>query len=69
MPGRRTGSGVGYKAESPKQGKRFNIKTKTIHFAHLVILFIYALLPPTPFPLTLGSLTALVDIYLSKIIQ
>ena len=34
---------VHYNAESPKQGsKRFNHITKTIHFAHLVILFIYA---------------------------
>ena len=43
MLGWRTWSGVGkYKAESPKQGiKRFNYITKTIHFADLVILFIY----------------------------
>ena len=43
MLGRCSGSGVGkYNAESPKQGsKKFNSTTKTIHFAHLVILFIY----------------------------
>ena len=43
MTGRRAGSGVGkYNAESSKQGsKRFNSITKTIHFAHLGILFIY----------------------------
>ena len=45
MLGWRTGSGVGkYKAESPKHGiKRFNYITKTIHFADLVILFIYSM--------------------------
>ena len=44
MTGRRAGSGVGkYNAESSKQGsKRFNSITKTIHFAHLGILLIYA---------------------------
>ena len=44
MPGWRAGSGIGkYNAESPKQdSKRFNSMTKTIHFAHLVILFIFA---------------------------
>ena len=32
-----------YNARSLKQGsKRFNSITKTIHFAHLVLLFIYA---------------------------
>ena len=43
MPGRLAGSGVGlYIAESPKQGnKMFNSISKTIHFAHLVILYIY----------------------------
>ena len=43
MRGRRTGSGDGKCiAESPKQNsKRFNFITKTIHFAHLVVLFIY----------------------------
>ena len=43
MPGRLAGSGVHkYNAESPNQGrKRFNSITKTIHFAHLGILFIY----------------------------
>ena len=43
MPFRREGSGVGkYKAKRPKQGsKRFNFITRTIHFAHLGILFIY----------------------------
>ena len=45
MPVRRAGSGVGkYIAESPKQGsKKFNSITKTIHFAHRGILFIYGL--------------------------
>ena len=44
MPGRRAGSGVGkYNTESPKkESKRFNSVKKTIHFAHLCILFIYA---------------------------
>ena len=44
MPGWWAGLGVGkYNAESSKQGsKRFNFITKTIHFAHLCILFIYA---------------------------
>ena len=44
MLSRRAGPGVGkYNAESPKQGsKRFNSITKTIHFAHLGIIFIYA---------------------------
>ena len=39
----RAGSGVGkYNAKTPKQdSKRFNFITKTIHFAHLGILFIY----------------------------
>ena len=33
-----------YNAESPKQdSKWFNFIMKTIHFAHLVILFIYAI--------------------------
>ena len=43
MPGRWAGSGVDkHNAESPEQGsKRFNSITKTIHFAHLGILFIY----------------------------
>ena len=43
MPGRRAGSSVGkYNAESSKQGSiRFNFITKTINFAHMVILFIY----------------------------
>ena len=42
------GSGSGnYNAESPKQGsKRFNSITKTIHWAHLGILFIYGVLLP-----------------------
>ena len=41
--------GVGkYNAKSSKQGcKRFNLITKTSHFAHLVIVFIYGLTPPT----------------------
>ena len=45
MLGWRAGSGVGkYNAEVLKQGsKRFNSLTQTIHFAHLGILFIYAL--------------------------
>ena len=45
QPGRRAGSGVGwYIVESPKQvRKRFSSITKTIHFAHLVILFIYSM--------------------------
>ena len=48
MLGRRAGSGVGkYNAESPKQSsKRFNSIMKTIHFAHLGILFIYELYRP-----------------------
>ena len=43
MSGRDAELGVGqYIAESPKQGsKKFNSITKAIHFAHLVILFIY----------------------------
>ena len=43
MLGRQAGSCVGkYNDESPKQGsKSFNSFTKTIHFAHLSILFIY----------------------------
>ena len=43
MPDWQAGSCVDkYNAESPKQdSKRFNSITKTIHFAHLVILFIY----------------------------
>ena len=43
MPFRREGSAVGkYNAKSLKQGsKRFNFITRTIHFAHLGILFIY----------------------------
>ena len=46
MLGWRAGSGVGkYNAEVLKQGsKRFNSITQTIHFAHLGILFIYALI-------------------------
>ena len=37
-----------YNAESPKKSsKRFNSITKTIYFAHLVILFIYVFCPPT----------------------
>ena len=46
MPGRRAGSGVGkYNAESPKQdSKRFNSITKTIHFAHLGILYYLSML-------------------------
>ena len=45
MPGRRAGSGVGKcNAESPKQGsKRFKFIMKTIHCAHLGVLFIYDL--------------------------
>ena len=44
MLGRQAGSGVGqYNAKSPKQdSKVFNSITKTIQFAHLGILFIYA---------------------------
>ena len=39
MPGQCAGSGV---AKSSKQdSKRFNFISKTNHFAHLVILFIY----------------------------
>ena len=49
MRGRRAGSGVGkyeYTEERPKQSrKRFNCITKTIHFAHLSILFTYGLHP------------------------
>ena len=43
LPGWRAKSGVGnYNDQSPKQGSiRFNSLTKTIHFAHLGILFIY----------------------------
>ena len=43
MPGQQAGSGVSnYNAESPKQdSKRFNSITKTIQFAHLVLLLIY----------------------------
>ena len=45
QPGRRAGPGVGkykYNAKSPKQGsQRFNSIAKTIHLAHLGILFIY----------------------------
>ena len=51
MPGRLAGSSVHkYNAESPNQGrKRFNSITKTIHFAHLGILFIYTTLAETMF--------------------
>ena len=44
MSGRRAGSGVGkYNAKGSKQdSKRFNSITKTSHFDHLDILFIYA---------------------------
>ena len=50
MPGRRAGSGVyNFNAESPKQGsKRFNSITKTIHFAHLNILFTVAIVLSGP---------------------
>ena len=43
MQDRRAGSGGGkYKAKSPIQGRKgFNPITKTIHLAHLVILFIF----------------------------
>ena len=50
MPGRRAGSGVDmyvlyctvYNAESPNQGSEsLNFITKTIHFLHFGILFIY----------------------------
>ena len=42
----RLAAGVGkYNAKSPKQGiKRFYSITKTIHFAHLGILFVCAVL-------------------------
>ena len=50
MPGQQAGSGVSnYNAESPKQdSKRFNSITKTIHFAHLGILFIYGMQSSLP---------------------
>ena len=45
MLGRRAWSGIGkYNAKSTKQGsKGFNSISKTIHFAHISILFIYDL--------------------------
>ena len=50
MTGWRAGSCFGkYIAESPKQdSKRFNSITKTIHFAHLGILFIYGMQSSLP---------------------
>ena len=51
MPGRRAGSGVGYLHTVCSTVKRFSSITKTINFAHRVILFIYAPTPTfSPFP-------------------
>ena len=49
MQDRRAGSGGGkYKAKSPIQGRKgFNPITKTIHLAHLVILFIFTVSLPS----------------------
>ena len=56
-----------FNAESPKQGsKRLNSITKTIHFAHLGLLFIYALIawiysflsPPPPAPSTVHKISS-----------